>query len=528
MSAFNPQNNKLSPAEWQIKASETIEETGSQYLIIGGIIGGIFTASVTAFPPTGLLVASWAFYEAYRKTQSANRNEKAIADYGCVAHVLRGDDFRAFRNQVGFEEVMRQIRWASDNGYALSGDAMDFRETQSPLLLPPANVATSKEIGAESANTHLNAIGLAIEASIDVLSSHATPVNTAADSVSRSDVGASAPDADANKPMDIAFFMAYIPKSTIIAASPRVGKGFIVAKAISELKKAFPDLEIWLIDPKNDPTEYHYWTRIDADKRVHYDLRDFNIDKYEATKTFESLLIRFNQSQAARKLLIVDEFVTLNQKCEPEFMKRVKDFVVGICSSGELTPDQGMGRFIWLITQSPYTTDLGFKTKAAIATFQRVFLLNKSSLQSLQVAMSANFVPDIEPREVEYLLKNTGRVFYYSRTNSWHPVPEYKINNSVENPTLLPPTDNVAQQLEQIYDSSGSAHKVEELSELAQKILAFFDSAKNQTPKTLRDMKKADRLAGYTDTQLVIALTQLVKVHELIFDGKDSWSKLDW
>jgi hypothetical protein len=276
MSAFNPNNNKLTPAEWQIKASETLEETGSQYLIIGGIVAGIFAASVTAFPPTGFLIAAWTFYEAFRKTQSANRNEQAIAEYGCVAHVLRGDEFRAFGNQVGAEEVMCQLKWASDNGYALSGEALDFLETQSPRLLPPAP-NTEPAVGQ---NTRLEALDVP-----------ATRVNSVANAL-----------VDAGKSMDIALAMAYIPKSTIIAASPRVGKGFIVALAISELKKIFPDMEIWLIDPKNDPSERYYWTLIDVDKRVHYDLRDFNVDKYEATKTFEELLIRFNQSQAARKL----------------------------------------------------------------------------------------------------------------------------------------------------------------------------------------------------------------------------------
>jgi hypothetical protein len=41
-------------------------------------------------------------------------------------------------------------------------------------------------------------------------------------------------------------------------------------------------------------------------------------------------------------------------------------------------------------------------------------------------------------------------------------------------------------------------------------------------------MKKADRLSGYTDTHLIIALTELVKAKKLIFDDKDSWSKSDW
>lgn len=192
-------------------------------------------------------------------------------------------------------------------------------------------------------------------------------------------------------------------------------------------------------------------------------------------------------------------------------MKRLKDFLVGICLSSELTPDQGMGRLTWIITQFPYVTDLGFKTKAATATFQRVFLLNKASFQSLQIAISASFVLGIEQREVEYFLRETGRIFYYSRANSWHPFPNYKINNLVENPTPIQPNDNIPKQLQQLYNSSSPTHDTKELSDLAQKIPAFFESAKNQNPKTLRDMKKSDRLSSYTDTQLIIALTELVK-----------------
>jgi hypothetical protein len=69
------------------------------------------------------------------------------------------------------------------------------------------------------------------------------------------------------EPVDIALKMAEVPKSTIIAASPRVGKGVVVSMAIAYLRQLHPDLEIWLIDPKNEPTELHYWSFIDPDKR---------------------------------------------------------------------------------------------------------------------------------------------------------------------------------------------------------------------------------------------------------------------
>jgi hypothetical protein len=229
-------------------------------------------------------------------------------------------------------------------------------------------------------------------------------------------------------PVDIAQEMAKVLKSTIIAASPRVGKGVVVSKAIAFLKQLYPDLEIWLIDPKDEPSELHYWLAVDPDKRCHFDLRPYDADIEKATQIFEAFLIRFNGSACSRKLLIIDEFVMLNQKCDSSFMTRLKDFLVGICSSGELSPDQALGRFVWVITQSPFTKDLGFKTRAAISTFQRVFLLNTASLQLYSIAMSAGFIPNQPEKEITELLSVTGRVFYYSRSNSWHPIPNYELD----------------------------------------------------------------------------------------------------
>jgi hypothetical protein len=234
-------------------------------------------------------------------------------------------------------------------------------------------------------------------------------------------------------PVDIALEMAKILKSTIIAACPRVGKGVVVSKAIAFLKQLYPDLEIWLIDPKDEPSELHYWLAIDLDKRCHFDLRPYDADIKKATQTFEAFLIRFNGSNSSRKLLIIDEFVMLNQKCDSSFMTRLKDFLVGICSSGELSPDQALGRFVWVITQSPFTKDLGFKTRAAISTFQRVFLLNTASIQLYSIAMSAGFIPNQPEKEITEMLSVTGRVFYYSRSNSWHPVPNYELPSPSQN-----------------------------------------------------------------------------------------------
>jgi hypothetical protein len=66
------------------------------------------------------------------------------------------------------------------------------------------------------------------------------------------------------------------------------------------------------------------------------------------------------------------------------------------------------------------------------------------------------------------------------------------------------------------------------LSEVAKKIYEYFQNVKNKTPKTLRDLKKADRLSGYEEQELIDGLAELVKADQINYDGNDSYSLPDW
>ena len=257
--------------------------------------------------------------------------------------------------------------------------------------------------------------------------------------------------------IDIAEEMGKALKSTLIVASPRVGKGVLVSMAISHVRQFNPDTEIWLLDPKAQPEELGYWEVIPADRKCHHDIRDFDPDTEEAVARFSSLLSRFNQSRAASKLLIIDEFVTLNQKLPAKFMSQLKDFLVGICSSGELAPDRSLGRFAWCLSQSPYVTDFGFKTKAALSTFQRVFLLNKSSKNFYLIAAGASFVPPGLEQKTTRMLEQNERICYYSRLDSWQPIPNY---NSGKNSSNTLTRINLADSLPSFREVAGSSPEV--------------------------------------------------------------------
>jgi hypothetical protein len=224
---------------------------------------------------------------------------------------------------------------------------------------------------------------------------------------------------------DLVEMMSRQLKSTIIAAPPRTGKGILVANAGRRLLKYRPDVEVWLVDPKDEPSEAHYWSFVDLDKRLHFDLRDFSIDIPRVEGLLEEFQQRFNASTAATKLLIVDEFVSLNKMLDSKVMGLLKSRLVAISSSGE-TGSDGKGRFTWIVTQSPNATDIGFGTKSLRSSFSSALLFSSQTVSIIDSAVGTGFCPKLETAVRHKLLASTGRAFYYSQGDKWAALPEYE------------------------------------------------------------------------------------------------------
>ena len=93
------------------------------------------------------------------------------------------------------------------------------------------------------------------------------------------------------------------------------------------------------------------------------------------------------------------------------------------------------------------------------------------------------------------------------------------IINSLEK-SLLVSENSLTKESEELLDNK--------LSDLASRLLSFFNNARNKTPKSLADIKKKDELREQGDIKLIMALTELVSTGHLIFDDQDSWLKPDW
>jgi hypothetical protein len=141
-------------------------------------------------------------------------------------------------------------------------------------------------------------------------------------------------------------------KSTVVLGAPRSGKGYAIAYAISQLP---PNVDLWLIDPKDDPNESHYWQRVPESQRIRFDVT--TLPPNQVNQLVTNLFNRYLEAESSAvnpKLLIVDECAPglakgMTGKSYRAFMGRLST----ICSVGP-----SKGKFVWIMTQASTVDDL--------------------------------------------------------------------------------------------------------------------------------------------------------------------------
>lgn len=145
-------------------------------------------------------------------------------------------------------------------------------------------------------------------------------------------------------------------KSTVLLGAPRAGKGYAMAKAVQLL----PDtVDLWLIDPKDDPSESYYWSRIPTRQRVRFDVTTLEPAAVTAKVTglFDQFLLAPSTPDKP-KLLIVDECAPgLAKGMTPKTYKSFMGRLSTICSVGP-----SKGKFVWIMAQASTVEDLAMSS----------------------------------------------------------------------------------------------------------------------------------------------------------------------
>ena len=179
------------------------------------------------------------------------------------------------------------------------------------------------------------------------------------------------------------------PQSALIVGVPGSGKGMLVSNAIRTLKAKYPDLKIFVIDPKADPKERGYWEGL-ADHYKAFSLMKCS-DPDEGAEWLLDCMTQFT-AMSGPKLCIFDELMSASTElslAHKDFkaLPRLKKFVVGLIGQGD-----SQGTWLWAMTQSPQVADMGM-SGGVRANLRAIGLVSPKNMAAVEALVSTNLIP---------------------------------------------------------------------------------------------------------------------------------------
>jgi hypothetical protein len=255
-----------------------------------------------------------------------------------------------------------------------------------------------------------------------------------------------------NKPIDIARNLATNIKSSIIVGQPGSGKGLTVAHATRHLKIHYPDIQIWLVDPKQDENELTYWNA--CDRICNGKLPAFaNSGEVELFQNEVDEFIEEFKQLKGRKLLIFDEALAVKELTKKWFIGLMAGFN-HLCSTG-----RSKGVYGWILSQTPNAVDFGI-SGGARNVYRRVLLVKSDDIGL--ITNRSTFFNGLPGNE---LLKQNERVFFDSLGNSWGSTPQYGLFENERNRLDRDTTKSTHDELERLYQARSIKPKHEQYYE---------------------------------------------------------------
>ncbi len=390
MTRFNPDKRHRDAIDWSTVAWRTADEDKAAETFVIGLVAGTAIASVTT-PLLGGVIGAYFVVKGIQRATAADKNKKYIRSTGCVAHVLDGGNFRAYRNQVGDSAVLKELEFADQEGLTFSDDALDFWEDYQEQAPVPAIAlaATSQQTRLQSPTTTLQP-----KTQIDYY------------------------DPTASAQIDIIGEMVERITNTIVIGIPGSGKGILISNAIREAKRKHPKIRIFVLDPKADPKEAGYWEGCDVVKSYGcMDAKPSSVAAW-AEAAFDEYAIYAQKHD--RTLLIVDEGTMLGNKLQQAKSTLLVDKLTSYTSGGD-----SAGRNVWFMMQSPYVggASLNLSTTSQMTSIVIAFSENIGAIAQWK---SAKIFKSLSLDEVSELIEKstTGRAIYYGKTGRWYMMPK--------------------------------------------------------------------------------------------------------
>lgn len=423
MSRFNIEKVKRSPQEWSVLALQKTTKNGLQWKIAAGVVVSAIATSATS-PITGLLIFGWTIYGAIQQAKEVKRNQSAIRDYGCVAHVLEGDDFRSYLQQVGDKAVKDELKFAQFQNYQISDSALDYLEDVSSQQ---PGVSYQETRGMENGELIIDN-GQLTNYQLPS-TSYQLPVKTQSSIDESSNI------------FDIVKAITAPVQNCIVLGVGGSGKGILVSNALRKIKAENPGRKIFYIDPKNEIKEYGYLEGVaDIVKRK----TCANKCPEEICDWLDECLndyIKWVENQP-ESLLVIDEGMVIGDACKKTKNTRIGTLILHIASLGGAKREN-----VWLVSQTPFVGAMGLNLTSS-SQMKWVTLIGENDAGVLKQWGKASTIENITIEKLNSLTQSSPvkRAVYWGGHSKWYALPELTNYSQIDRDNNKPVGDSLTSE----------------------------------------------------------------------------------
>jgi hypothetical protein len=225
---------------------------------------------------------------------------------------------------------------------------------------------------------------------------------------------------------DIATDLGNNPQSALIFGTPGAGKGMNISNAIRAFRLKYPNVTIFMVDPKGDPKERGYW----ANQVDTFESKPIlKVHPRAAAEWMLDCIDKFRRLDGP-KLLIWDELyatVTVlksqNVATGKEPFPCLTDFQSFLATHLSLGPSSGI--WVWGMSPSANLADLGL-TSGGLSTTRIIALVSPDNTGAIEglYATKAIAAPKGGMDTIEKLMEESpvGRACYDGKTKRWYPM----------------------------------------------------------------------------------------------------------
>jgi hypothetical protein len=337
--------------------------------------------------------------------------------------------------------------------------------------------------------------------------------------------------------------LARADSSTALVAAPGSGKSVTLNYLIGKILGDAPGADIWVISAKNDSfCGLQEKERVIVFDQENPDLAKEVIDNFYLNYKQRKQLPESQRESLAPLILILDDWLVIAD----QLSKLYSDWNYGSKLLDILLIGREFNTKFIASLQSFNLAALGIeKMDAQTRMCLNLLLLGNKYIKNgreqesygvLELILNrGDIIPGKQEREqIKSKYQEVKSVSY----QNLRPVMIASVGGFVValmpnlSKSALPIADN-DEYVDRVYElefNLTAAHhqQPKPLSGVATKIYEYFQNVKSKTPKTLRDLKKADRLSGYSESELIDGLAELVDREKINYDGNDSYSLPDW